>query len=452
MSDVAIRVEGLGKQYRIGPRQRYKALRDTVADTMYAPVRGLRAMVRGNHPETDRSPDTIWAVKDVSFEVNRGDVLGVIGGNGAGKSTLLKLLSRITEPTDGTVDIYGRVGSLLEVGTGFNPELTGRENTYLNGAILGMKRAEIARKFDAIVAFAEIEQFLDTPVKRYSTGMYMRLAFSVAAHLESEILLVDEVLAVGDAAFQKKCLGKMDEVARKGRTVLFVSHNLVAVQSLCRTAVWLKGGRVAAIGDTPEIVTDYLLNNGSLHTTASWDPESAPGDDTIRLMAVHVEGAKNGGGDVFSSSGDVFVDLEFFARAAHPALCVGFDLGTPDGTVVLRSFQTDSNESRVPQISAGSMNRWRCTIPHSLLHAGTYTISPRIGVHGRHWIINGDPVVDFEVALDHGESAFWHGLDSRSRPGVVSPILSWTAVTELSATAVKTRSLHAYGKPREYRT
>jgi lipopolysaccharide transport system ATP-binding protein len=249
VSDAAIRVEGLGKRYRIGERERYRALRDTLVDALKAPLRA-------------RSPkgadSTIWALRDVSLQVGQGEVLGVIGHNGAGKSTLLKILSRITEPTEGRAVVHGRVGSLLEVGTGFHPELTGRENIYLNGAILGMKRSEIARRFDEMVAFAEVERFIDTPVKRYSSGMYLRLAFAVAAHLEPEILLVDEVLAVGDAAFQKKCLGRMSDVAREGRTVLFVSHNLPSIEKLCQRVVVVDGGRVVMEGDPVTCIAAYL--------------------------------------------------------------------------------------------------------------------------------------------------------------------------------------------------
>ncbi len=259
MSDIAIRVDNLGKIYKIGQRERYHSLRDSLAHAFGAPARWL-GKVAGTIrvPSTPPGETTFWALKDVSFDVKRGEVVGIIGRNGAGKSTLLKILSRITEPTTGQVEIDGRVGSLLEVGTGFHPELTGRENVYLNGAILGMKRAEIARKFDEIVAFAEIDKFLDTPVKHYSSGMYMRLAFAVAAHMEPEILVVDEVLAVGDAAFQKKCLGKMSDVARAGRTVLFVSHNMAAIRHLCRTAVLLVGGKVQQIGKTDAVLAEYL--------------------------------------------------------------------------------------------------------------------------------------------------------------------------------------------------
>lgn len=257
MSDFAIRVDGLSKKYRIGGRQAsYRTLRETLVDLVRAPARRLKSVLRG--AGSIPSTETIWALKDVSFEVKRGEVVGIIGRNGAGKTTLLKILSRITKPTEGTVDLYGRVGSLLEVGTGFHPELTGRENIFLNGAILGMRRREIERKFDEIVGFAEVEKFLDTPVKRYSSGMYVRLAFAVAAHLEPEILLVDEVLAVGDAQFQKKCLGKMKDVSYEGRTVLFVSHNMSAINQLCKNALLLKDGQIVQNGPAQEVVVDYL--------------------------------------------------------------------------------------------------------------------------------------------------------------------------------------------------
>jgi lipopolysaccharide transport system ATP-binding protein len=257
MSDLAIRCEGIAKQYRIGQRERHRDLRDTVTDAVTAPFRRARAALHGGNGRRSSGPAAIWALENVSFEVRQGEVLGIIGRNGAGKSTLLKILSRITWPTRGSADIYGRVGSLLEVGTGFHPELTGRENVYLNGAILGMKKAEIARKFDEVVAFSELEKFIDTPVKRYSSGMYMRLAFAVAAHIQTEILMVDEVLAVGDLQFQKKCLGKMDEVAKHGRTVLFVSHNMLVLQKLCTAGIVLDGGTVVSQGRIGSCVRCY---------------------------------------------------------------------------------------------------------------------------------------------------------------------------------------------------
>ncbi|MBV8606424.1 MAG: ATP-binding cassette domain-containing protein, partial [Singulisphaera sp.] len=266
MGDVAIRVDGLGKQYRLGgSRERYSTLRDQIRK--WTSLRGLaRLATRAEHRPL------FWALRNVSFEVKQGEVVGIIGRNGAGKSTLLKVLSRITEPTEGEADIHGRVGSLLEVGTGFHPELTGRENVYLNGAILGMQRAEIARKFDEIIAFAEVEQFVDTQVKHYSSGMYMRLAFAVAAHLDPEILIVDEVLAVGDAKFQKKCLGKMGEVARCGRTVLFVSHNMQTIALLCSEVICLKQGTLDYIGPTASGITQYYRD---MATAANADVDAA---------------------------------------------------------------------------------------------------------------------------------------------------------------------------------
>ncbi len=271
MSDVVISAEGLGKKYLIGHeanRERYSALRDVTMRMAKGFVKSAMDMLRGRELVHGDEVEEFWALKDVSFEIKRGEVVGIIGRNGAGKSTLLKILSRITEPSTGRVEIKGRVASLLEVGTGFHPELTGRENIFLNGAILGMTRAEIRRKFDEIVAFAEVEKFLDTPVKRYSSGMYVRLAFAVAAHLEPEILVVDEVLAVGDAEFQKKCLGKMQDVAGHGRTVLFVSHNMGPIKNLCSTAILLKQGKVLLTGGTIPVIGAYFDSRSHATSTA----------------------------------------------------------------------------------------------------------------------------------------------------------------------------------------
>ncbi len=300
MDDVLIRAEGLGKKYVIGhqaQRERYTALRDVIARGARTFLRKASDLAHGRAVIEGDELEEVWALKDVSFEVKRGEVLGIIGRNGAGKSTLLKILSRITEPSAGRVTLKGRVASLLEVGTGFHPELSGRENIFLNGAILGMTRAEIRKRFDEIVAFAEIERFLDTPVKRYSSGMYVRLAFAVAAHLEPEILVVDEVLAVGDAEFQKRCLGKLEEVsARRGRTVLFVSHNLTAVQALCGRAVLLRGGRVERKGSPHEVIARYLGTDprlapaeGGLRGEHIWHVAATLGEEAERALTVVVE-------------------------------------------------------------------------------------------------------------------------------------------------------------------
>ena len=272
MSNLAIRCERLSKRYRIGaPYERYKALRDVISDAAAAPFRRIRAVNRNGHANGHQPPvphesiddSHIWALDDVSFEIEAGDVVGIVGRNGAGKSTLLRILSRITKPTRGRARVNGRVGSLLEVGTGFHPELTGRENVFLNGAILGMRKTEIARKFDEIVAFAEVEKFIDTPVKRYSTGMYMRLAFGVAAHMETEVLIVDEVLAVGDASFQKKCFQRMSEIGQHGRTILFVSHNMSALRNICKQAVVIDHGKLVAQGEVDQTIDQYLARIGN---------------------------------------------------------------------------------------------------------------------------------------------------------------------------------------------
>lgn len=296
MSDIAIRVEGLSKRYRIGAKQeKYKTLRDTLTEGALRPFRAMKSLTRRNgHSDSSsnsqsairNSKSEIWALKDVSFEVKRGEVVGIIGRNGAGKSTLLKILSRITEPTRGYADIHGRVGSLLEVGTGFHPELTGRENIYLNGAILGMKRSEIADKFDEIVAFAEVEKFIDTPVKHYSSGMYLRLAFAVAAYLEPDTLLVDEVLAVGDATFQKKCIGKMNEVAKEGRTILFVSHNMGAIRSLCTKGIFLSDGSVYGGESLSRCIENYYQTIGVFGQDASNSNVEQPAGTMFGLVSL----------------------------------------------------------------------------------------------------------------------------------------------------------------------
>lgn len=309
MSGIVISVENLGKSYRLGhqaARERYVALRDVIARGARNIMRKTGDLLQGRPIVQGDSVEEFWALKDVSFEVKQGDVVGVIGRNGAGKSTLLKILSRITEPTEGSARIRGRVASLLEVGTGFHPELTGRENIFLNGAILGMRREEIRRKFDEIVVFAEVERFLDTPIKCYSSGMYVRLAFAVAAHLEPEILVIDEVLAVGDAAFQKKCLGKMSAVARGGRTVLFVSHNLGAVNELCGQSLLLDRGRVVQHGPSAAVTRTYLGGGGTSPALVTLEPRGAASFVSVELQD-EVDAAAN----VFELRNPIAVRLQF---------------------------------------------------------------------------------------------------------------------------------------------
>ncbi|MBI3763484.1 MAG: ATP-binding cassette domain-containing protein [Chloroflexi bacterium] len=331
MGTVAIQASGLGKRYRIGLREvKYRMLRDSIGDLATAPVRRLRnslARLNGQRPARDDASDHIWALRDVSFEINVGEVVGVIGRNGAGKSTLLKVLSRITRPTTGWAKVAGRVGSLLEVGTGFHPELTGRENIYLNGAILGMKRTEIERKFDEIVAFAEVAKFVDTPVKRYSSGMNLRLAFAVAAHLEPEILLVDEVLAVGDAAFQKKCLGKMGEVSRQGRTILFVSHNMAAVKHLCSRGLLIEAGRLTLSGDILDVVSAY--ERGVIQETTSVSHEKFPANN--REYGVCISGVRAYVRNRDAGGIDLCLEIDVESVAPVRDVGIGFALSTSDG-------------------------------------------------------------------------------------------------------------------------
>jgi len=313
MSDIAIKVEGLSKVYFVGHNissaERYTALRDVIARNVRNLTRKTRDMLQGRPIIQGDEIEEFWALKDVSFEIKQGETVGIIGSNGAGKSTLLKILSRITEPTKGRITLQGRVASLLEVGTGFHPELTGRENIFLNGAILGMARAEIQRKFDEIVSFAEIESFLDTPVKRYSSGMYVRLAFAVAAHLEPEILIVDEVLAVGDAQFQKKCLGKMNEVAKAGRTVLFVSHQMTAIMSLCQNTILLADGRVRTIGTTENVVTEYLRSRQTFYDDLTQAPRRA-GEGNVRFVGYRVKRTDLSGPAIGASKSGLIVEVD----------------------------------------------------------------------------------------------------------------------------------------------
>jgi lipopolysaccharide transport system ATP-binding protein len=402
MTDVAIRVKGLSKQYRIGPRESYKTLRESLTNVFTAPFnrKNLQSAIRNpqsNHPPSSISHPSdfrqssilhpsssikdnyVWALKDVSFEVKHGEVIGIIGPNGAGKTTLLKILSRITEPTEGEVELRGRVSSLLEVGTGFHPELTGRENIYLNGAILGMSKAEINSKFDEIVAFAEIETFLDTPVKHYSTGMGTRLAFAIAAHLEPEILLVDEVLSVGDAAFQKKCLGKMGDVAREGRTVLFVSHNLGSLANLCPRAMLLVQGKKCREGLSSDVISEYIAMGSENQGECVWhDLQKAPGNEKVRLHAVRIVSGGKVTTDVDIQE-DVYVQIEFWNLKPGIRISTSIHLLDKMGVGVLASANMHSanllRDEWFGRPHPTGLFRTTCVLPCNFLNEGAYSIN-----------------------------------------------------------------------------
>jgi lipopolysaccharide transport system ATP-binding protein len=381
MTDIAIRAERLGKRYRIGAREQYRSLRDVLVEAAVAPARRVRSLLSDGRNGADRQ-DIIWSLRDVSFEVQRGEVLGIVGRNGAGKSTLLKILSRITEPTEGRAMIAGRLGSLLEVGAGFHPELTGRDNIFLNGSILGMRKAEIEHAFDAIVAFAEVDKFIDTPVKRYSSGMFVRLAFAVAAHLDAEILLVDEVLAVGDAAFQRKCLGKIGDVAKAGRTVLFVSHNMAAVQALCDQALLLEGGRIAVRGPAVEVVEDYLRRTSLPSLSASSHLAELPRDHG--LASLLAEGFLNEapllGEHTFLPEERLDFSLTLDLSRPLRQCTLGIHFEDEIGT---RIFAAHTRwQLRAIDLDAGR-HEVRCVIPNLPLVPGRYYVSIGVSAEGQ---------------------------------------------------------------------
>ncbi|WP_299026270.1 ABC transporter ATP-binding protein [uncultured Thermanaerothrix sp.] len=413
MSRYAIQVRDLGKQYRIGTIvTRYPTLREAMVDR-------VQSLFRRNHHPTE----TIWALRHVSFEVEHGKVLGVIGRNGAGKSTLLKILSRVTEPTEGEAEIHGRVGSLLEVGTGFHPELTGRENIYLNGAILGMKRTEIDRKFDEIVAFAEVEPFIDTPVKRYSSGMYLRLAFAVAAHLEPEILVVDEVLAVGDAEFQRKCLGKMGEVAREGRTVLFVSHNMSAILRLTEETLVLDKGRLVMRAPTPEAVDFYLSQGFSQTGERIWHPDEVPAAAApFRPIALRIRNAQGQVVDTIRSVEPSTIEIEYELSAPIPGLRVGLYLMSTRGEYVFTSFDTDDPE-HFEQFAVRPAGRYisRCLLPANLLNEGRFVVGVNASAYRVRRYFQDEQALTFTVDATGAPGTQW----PEPRLGAVRPRLEW---------------------------
>jgi lipopolysaccharide transport system ATP-binding protein len=408
-----ITIENLSKKYQLG-QTHTDLLSEKIGIRLRSIIRGIRGNNLLHNNQNIPLNNEIWALKDVSLEIHEGEVIGIIGRNGAGKSTLLKILSRITEPTAGRITFEGRVSSLLEVGTGFHPELTGRENIYLNGAILGMSKAEINRKFDEIVAFSEIEKFLDTPVKRYSSGMYVRLAFAVAAHLEPEILILDEVLAVGDAAFQKKCLGKMQTVSAGGRTVLFVSHNMTAVRELCKRTIWLDGGCLMNSGDTDEIVTQYLHENTRSVNEQSWpDPDTAPGNDKVRLRRAYLSSGEASA--CISVHTPLRMEFEYWNAIPGAELNISLYLNNLEGTCV---FNSDSS----PRVYPVGIIREACSIPGDLLNDGTYRISIMIVKDRFHGIYKLDDVLVFDVQDAERECDYYGKWE-----GMVRPKLDWTS-------------------------
>jgi len=410
-----IAIENLSKKYIIGhqKKERYTALRDVLANG------AKRFTYKLTHPfavpENDPAYEEFWALKDITFDIMQGDRIGIIGRNGAGKSTLLKILSRITEPTSGKISIEGRVASLLEVGTGFHPELTGWENIFLNGAILGMSKVEIKKKFDEIVAFAEVEKFLDTPVKRYSSGMYVRLAFAVAAHLEPEILIVDEVLAVGDAQFQKKCLGKMDEAGREGRTVLFVSHNMGVISQLCSTCVWLDKGEIRDIGQTGSVVNSYMLNGISdLSGERSFPDDSGK---IVQLKKIAMLDREGNIAHKFDCDNPITIKFDIQVRKQLPGLYGYIGIFKPDGTLILVSDSFDASMVNPLDTLPVGMNTFSVTVPARTLGSGEYMIhfsmaSPsadnfHVDVPG---IVCGFSLDDFTSKRGNGRAGFFSTL------------------------------------------
>lgn len=427
MSKVAIKVENLGKRYLINHQKENgsNSFRDVIMSKSKKIITSLNPFHQ-NKNDSAQSTEEFWALKEVNFEINQGDKVGIIGRNGAGKSTLLKVLSRITEPTSGKIHINGRIASLLEVGTGFHPELTGRENIYLNGAILGMSRLEIKSKFDEIVAFSEVEKFLDTPVKRYSSGMYVRLAFSVAAHLEPEILIVDEVLAVGDINFQKKCLGKMGEVSKEGRTVIFVSHNMNAIEQLCNHAILMDHGQLVAHSSDVRSVIHQYLSYGSDDTKRSeWvNTDNSYQDEHFKATRFALE---NSQGivvtDAEKNDEEITVVIEGNVEQPHRALCIGYTLYDDENNLLYWSYSTDQSEDKWPEIEKGK-NVFVSKLPQHLLNEGTYRLELLISLHYIKWINEPQktsPSIYFTIQGGLSDSPYWMS----KRPGVLAPLLAW---------------------------
>jgi len=431
MSDTAIVFENISKQYRLG-NIGTGTLSHDLKRWWTVSVRGKEDPYLQIGQTNDRSTlgtsDYVWALRSIDFEVKQGEVLGIIGKNGAGKSTLLKILSRVTTPTTGKITAHGRIASLLEVGTGFHPEMTGRENIYMNGSIMGMTKTEIRRKFDEIVDFAGVERYIETPVKRYSSGMLVRLGFAIAAHLEPEILVLDEVLAVGDAEFQKKALGKVQNVSSvEGRTVLFVSHNMQAISTLCTRVILIDKGYILQDDETSKVVRNYLMFETMKNGSIEWSKEDALGDTTIKLRAIKILDQDNNIRNHFFSKSKIRVQFDFEIYTLDESLVVGFDLTNEDGIVIFRSYHNDSDKKEWPEFKTGK-NSIYCDIPGELLREGTYYICPKISLHAIKWIINSDPLLSFDVELNHGLSPLWTFYNKSNRPGVLALIVPWKNV------------------------
>lgn len=437
MSDIAIQVENISKRYRIGLKEE---LHDTFIGALTSWVKSPlsnfhRLQKLSKFDENEDSKDIIWALKDVSFEVKRGEVLGIIGRNGAGKSTLLKILGRITEPTSGRAETQHHIASLLEVGTGFHPELTGRENTYLNGTILGMSKSEIESKFDEIVDFSGVEKFIDTPIKRYSSGMMIRLAFSVAAHLEPEILLIDEVLAVGDVEFQKKCLGKMKDISGEGRTVLFVSHNMGSIRNLCTKGILLDSGRVLHEGDVATVIHKYLDSGSEKKGEVCWDsPDVAPGDERGRLKAVRIVSQGRVTSEVYIDN-DLSIEVDYWNLEPNSKRYVSLELYDVDGNYIFVSISTPSMSIKPDPWYDRSypvgLFRTECVIPAFLLNHKTYIISVSIfenklpSMHDKDRIASLENILSFDV-LETGAMRKETGIGRWD--GIIRPRLKWHTV------------------------
>jgi len=427
MSDTVIQVENLGKKYIIGHQQegrsRYVALRDVLADGAKSLGHRLRHPCK---PRANPNQEEFWALKDVSFEVKQGEVVGIIGRNGAGKSTLLKILSRITEPTEGRIKLRGRVASLLEVGTGFHPELTGRENIFLNGAILGMGRAEINRKFDEIVEFAEVSRFLDTPVKRYSSGMYVRLAFAVAAHLEPEILVVDEVLAVGDAAFQKKCMGKMGNVAQEGRTILFVSHQMDMIRALCDRCILLNKGSIFSDGYPVEVIEAYL-DTSNIESQACFQVDEDQ-SLTLQIISGKILGVDNQIQNKFDVFEKVILEFHYVVHKTCSGSIINFEL-KQNSTTLFFSFDTDCSPELLHSREEGAYVS-RVELPCPLLKSGHYSLTLGTGIANADKIQHLEDILVFDVELLSQPSSLISYAEKR--PGLIAVPLNWE--TKLSCT------------------